>query len=104
MGAEAIKMGIIRDTKLFEMMEQNAPHIMDLKPGLIDEVLYEAVRHKADVLAQDEKESGLRATLNFGHTIGHGVEALLSPQVLHGESVSIGCVAEAELASRMGYL
>lgn len=102
--AEAIKMGVIRDKSLFDLLEAQAQRIMDMDPILLQEVLHKSIQHKADVVAQDEKETGLRATLNYGHTIGHAVEALVSPKLLHGECVSIGCVAEADLACRMGYL
>ncbi|CAJ1327381.1 unnamed protein product [Effrenium voratum] len=102
--AEAIKMGIIRDTELFKTMVANPEKIMALDQKLMQEVLHKAVAHKADIVAIDEKETGLRATLNYGHTIGHAIEALVSPKLLHGECVAIGCVAEAELACRMGHL
>lgn len=102
--AEAIKMGIIRDAELFKLMAANPLRIMGLDHSLLQEILYKAVMHKAQVVALDEKETGLRATLNFGHTIGHAIEAIVSPAMLHGECVSIGMVAEAELASRMGHL
>jgi len=102
--AEAIKMGVIRDAELFEKLAANAERIMKLDAPLLQEVLYKAVGHKADIVAIDEKETGLRATLNYGHTIGHAIEALVSPKLLHGECVSIGCVAEADLAVRMGHL
>jgi len=102
--AEAIKMGVIRDSELFKLMVSQPQKIMDLDPALLQEVLYKAIKHKADIVAIDEKETGLRATLNYGHTIGHAIEALVSPKMLHGECVSIGCVAEADLAYRMGHL
>mmetsp|Transcript_54531 Transcript_54531/g.127453 ORF Transcript_54531/g.127453 Transcript_54531/m.127453 type:complete len:391 (-) Transcript_54531:65-1237(-) len=102
--AEAIKMGVIRDKELFDLMTSQVAKIRELDAVLMQEVLYKAVKHKADIVAIDEKETGLRATLNYGHTIGHAVEALISPTLLHGECVSIGCVAEAELAYRMGHL
>jgi pentafunctional AROM polypeptide len=102
--AEAIKMGVIRDSKLFDLMEREHSNIISLDATLMGEVLYQAVRHKADVVAQDPTEKGIRATLNYGHTIGHAFEALLSPRWLHGECVSLGCIAEADLACRMGYL
>lgn len=102
--AEAIKMGIIRDAKLFEIMEKEHGKIGALDPSVTANVIYESVRHKADVVAQDEKEIGVRATLNFGHTIGHAIEALKSPEMLHGECVSVGCVLEADLAARLGHL
>lgn len=75
-----------------------------MNPAILEEILYKAVKHKADIVAIDEKETGLRATLNWGHTIGHAIEGLVSPKLLHGECVSIGCVAEADLACRMGHL
>mmetsp|Transcript_65910 Transcript_65910/g.157591 ORF Transcript_65910/g.157591 Transcript_65910/m.157591 type:complete len:397 (-) Transcript_65910:59-1249(-) len=102
--AEAIKMGVIRDKELFDIMASEAARIKDLDAALMQEVLYKAVKHKADIVAIDEKETGLRATLNYGHTIGHAIEALVSPTLLHGECVAIGCIAEAELAHRMGHL
>eukprot|EP00931_Biecheleriopsis_adriatica_P066226 TRINITY_DN40624_c0_g1_i1.p1 TRINITY_DN40624_c0_g1~~TRINITY_DN40624_c0_g1_i1.p1 ORF type:complete len:390 (+),score=82.75 TRINITY_DN40624_c0_g1_i1:54-1223(+) len=102
--AEAVKMGVIQDVKLFELMEKNSEKIMSLDPQLLQEVLHSAVAHKARIVAIDEKETGLRATLNYGHTIGHAIEGLVSPQLLHGECVSIGCVWEAELAARLGHL
>merc|ERR1711904_385392 len=66
-------------------------------------VLHKAVAHNADVVKLDPTEQGIRATLNFGHTIGHAIEALVSPHMLHGECVAIGSVAEADLACRMGH-
>merc|ERR1719461_2103737 len=97
-------MGVIQDVKLFELMEKNAERIIDLDPEMLQEVLHSAVAHKARIVAIDEKETGLRATLNYGHTIGHAIEALKSPELLHGECVSIGCVLEADLACRMGHI
>lgn len=102
--AEAIKMGCIRDSGLFQFMATESQRIIGLEPTLLREVLYLSIGHKAHIVALDEKETGLRATLNFGHTIGHAIEALVSPALLHGECVSIGCVAEAALAHRMGHL
>ncbi|KAJ1890177.1 3-dehydroquinate dehydratase (3-dehydroquinase) [Kickxella alabastrina] len=67
-------------------------------------VIAASARVKAYVVTHDERESGMRGLLNFGHTIGHGIEAILSPQVLHGECVAVGCVLEAEVARRLGHL
>merc|ERR1719436_2128542 len=97
-------MGVIRDAELFKLMAEQAEHIISLQHTQIQEVLHKAVAHKAEIVAIDEKETGLRATLNYGHTIGHAIEALVSPKLLHGECVSIGCVAEAKLACRLGHL
>mmetsp|Transcript_88692 Transcript_88692/g.185399 ORF Transcript_88692/g.185399 Transcript_88692/m.185399 type:complete len:387 (+) Transcript_88692:150-1310(+) len=102
--AEAIKMGVIRDAALFDTMEKESEKILKLDPSVTAGVIYDSVRHKADVVAIDEKETGLRATLNYGHTIGHAIEGLKSPELLHGECVAIGCVLEADLACRMGKL
>merc|ERR1719291_1532665 len=88
-------MGVIRDADLFKLMVSKAKDIIALSHEQMQQVLYKAIAHKADIVAIDEKETGLRATLNFGHTIGHAIEALVSPGLLHGECVAIGCVFEA---------
>ena len=59
------------------------------------------MRLKAEVVALDEREAGVRSTLNFGHTIGHAVESVCAPDFFHGECVSLGCIAEGELAVRL---
>jgi 3-dehydroquinate synthase len=100
--SEAIKMGLIRMPALFETLERQPERVMALAPELIDQVIYDSIRGKAEVVAADEREAGLRGTLNWGHTIGHAIEALKSPAMMHGECVAIGCVAEAELSLRMG--
>ena len=111
---EAIKSGIIRDAKLFRYMEHNAdlilgrinkpdvPHLdselWDVKfgpdPAALQKVVAASVRVKAEVVSQDEKESGLRMVLNFGHTIGHAIEAATHyRKLLHGEAVAWGMIA-----------
>lgn len=100
--AEAIKMGCIRYLPLFEMLEKDPERVMGLDDELISGVIYESVRLKAEVVKLDEKEGGLRSTLNWGHTVGHAIEALKSPAMMHGECVAIGCVVETELSLRMG--
>eukprot|EP00929_Paragymnodinium_shiwhaense_P042531 TRINITY_DN21998_c0_g2_i1.p1 TRINITY_DN21998_c0_g2~~TRINITY_DN21998_c0_g2_i1.p1 ORF type:complete len:1551 (+),score=381.55 TRINITY_DN21998_c0_g2_i1:60-4655(+) len=102
--AEAVKMGLIRSKKLFELMEDHVDAIRALEPEVTAQVVHQAVGLKAEVVALDEKETGLRSTLNFGHTIGHAIEGLASPALLHGECVSIGMVYEAILARDLGYL
>jgi len=81
--AEAVKMGCIRNAGLFDYMEKNAEKILKQDSEALAEVIYTAIKGKADVVAQDEKEKGLRSTLNFGHTIGHAVEALEKKEVLY---------------------
>ncbi|CAO3635723.1 unnamed protein product [Cunninghamella echinulata] len=72
--------------------------------NLLLDVILGSARVKAHVVTNDEREGGLRGLLNFGHSIGHGIEALVSPLLLHGECVSIGCVKEAELSRNLGHL
>merc|ERR1712032_1228758 len=67
------------------------------------EAIYLAVMEKAEVVRLDEKEGGIRSTLNWGHTIGHAIEAIKSPAMMHGECVAVGCVVEAELARLIGH-
>ena len=100
--AEAIKMGCIRLPSLFDLLEAHPERIMRLDGELIEQVIYDSIRMKAEVVALDEREAGLRSTLNWGHTVGHAVEAIMSPNMMHGECVAVGCVVEAELSRRMG--
>jgi 3-dehydroquinate synthase len=101
---ESIKAGIIYDAKLFRYMEQNADAILAAKkspdPAVLTRIVAASVRVKADVVSQDEKESGLRMILNFGHTIGHAIEAATNyKQLLHGEAVAWGSIAALNVAT-----
>ncbi|NER03101.1 MAG: 3-dehydroquinate synthase, partial [Okeania sp. SIO3C4] len=103
--AEVIKYGTIWDAELFAKMEnsQELDEINHLTPGLLEEILIRSCQSKADVVEKDEKESGLRAILNYGHTIGHAVESLTGyTMVTHGEAVAIGMVAASRLAVELG--
>jgi 3-dehydroquinate synthase len=96
---ESIKAGIIYDAKLFRYMEQNADAILAGDPKALTHVVAASVRVKADVVSKDEKESGLRMILNFGHTIGHAIEAATNyKQLLHGEAVAWGSIAALNVA------
>ncbi|KAF4139019.1 Shikimate / quinate 5-dehydrogenase [Phytophthora infestans] len=100
---EVIKSGAIFDAELFELLENSAETILSLSDmDIVQRVVALTVQVKATVVTQDTKEMGLRAILNFGHSIGHGIEALLQPEYLHGECVSMGCIKEAEIARGMG--
>ena len=91
---ESIKAGIIYDAKLFRYMEQNADAVLAGEPAALTRVVTASVRVKADVVGKDERESGLRMILNFGHTIGHAIEAATNyRQLLHGEAVAWGSIA-----------
>jgi 3-dehydroquinate synthase len=95
---ESVKAGIIRDPKLFRYMEQNADAILKGDAKALTHVVTASVRVKADVVANDERESGLRMILNYGHTIGHAIEAATSyKQLLHGEAVGWGSIAATHL-------
>jgi len=98
--AEVIKYGIIYDEPLFRRLERDLPKLLARKPAVLEPVIARCCEIKADVVGQDETESGLRAILNFGHTIGHALEAISSyGKYLHGEAISIGQVAAAQLSS-----
>ncbi len=100
--AEVIKYGIIYDAKLFEQLERDLPQLLKRRVDPLGSVIARCCEIKADVVSQDETESGLRAILNFGHTIGHGLEAISSyGKYLHGEAISIGQVAAAHLSARL---
>jgi 3-dehydroquinate synthase len=103
---ESIKAGVIYDAKLFRYMEQNAEAILNTSntrkntdTKALTKVVAASVRVKADVVSKDEKESGLRMILNFGHTIGHAIEAATNyKQLLHGEAVAWGSIAALNVA------
>jgi len=103
--AEVIKYGIIRDAELFEKLEQSQrlDHLQYISDELLQEILTRSCQAKADVVSKDEKEAGLRAILNYGHTIGHAVESLTGYKVVnHGEAVAIGMVAAGQIAVALG--
>ncbi len=104
--AEVVKYGIIRDADFFSFLEENYRDILSLEPSAVEKAVAISCRIKADVVAADEREeSGLRAILNFGHTIAHSLEALTDYNTYrHGEAVAIGMACAAEISSRLGYL
>ena len=102
---ESIKAGIIRDPKLFRYLEQNASAILDESPdpAVLTQVVTASVRVKAEVVSADEKESGLRMVLNFGHTLGHAIEAATGyKKLLHGEAIAWGSIAALHLSLNRG--
>ncbi len=100
--AEVIKYGIIRDPALFRRLERDWDLVMAREPRLMEAIVARCCQIKADVVAADETESGERAILNFGHTLGHGLEAITRyGQYLHGEAISIGQVAAAMLSEKL---
>jgi 3-dehydroquinate synthase len=103
--AEIVKHGIIRDAELFGFLEERVEDVVDAKLTAHELVWLIArnARIKADVVSADEREGGLRAILNYGHTIGHAIEAATSyKRYRHGEAVLLGMIAAGELAARRG--
>ncbi len=101
--AEVIKAGAIRDRAFFDWLETNLPRIAARDTDALVHAVTESCRIKAAVVAADERESGERALLNFGHTFGHAIEAGLGyGQWLHGEAVAAGMVLAARLSERLG--
>jgi 3-dehydroquinate synthase len=103
--AEVIKYGVIWDAELFEQLEA-APRLDQqryISADLMQSILTRSCQAKAQVVSQDEKEAGLRAILNYGHTIGHAVESLTGYRLVnHGEAVAIGMVAAGQIAVALG--
>jgi 3-dehydroquinate synthase len=100
--AEVIKYGIIHDAELFAQLERDLPKLLKLETKALAGVIARCCEIKAEVVSQDETETGLRAILNFGHTIGHALEAISRyGKYLHGEAIAIGQVAAAELSSAL---
>jgi 3-dehydroquinate synthase len=102
---EALKAGIIGNPKLFGGLERVSPAALRDDPHGLEWVIAESVKLKAQVVSADERENGLRRVLNFGHTIGHALEAATKYRhFLHGEAVAWGMVAAAHIAVRVGKL
>ncbi len=100
---ESVKAGIIRDRALVRFMEDHADKVLGRDPKSLEKVIAASIRMKADVVNSDERESGLRMILNFGHTVGHALEQATSYKtLLHGEAVGWGMVAALYLARERG--
>jgi len=100
--AEVIKYGIIYDAALFKRLERDLEKLIQRDPQTLSPVIARCCAIKAEIVGQDETEGGLRAILNFGHTIGHAIEAITGyGKFLHGEAISIGQVAAARLSERL---
>ena len=101
---EALKCGVIGNSALFARLEQSSIKSLRKDRELLTWAIAESVRLKAQVVAADEKEGGLRRVLNFGHTLGHALETATSYRhFLHGEAVAWGMIAAAKIAEEMGF-
>ncbi|UDQ98538.1 3-dehydroquinate synthase [Lentisphaerota bacterium WC36G] len=102
--AEIIKYGVIIDKSLFDNLEQNIDKINSLDINYYSEIIARCCQIKADVVAQDEREGGIRAILNYGHTFGHAIEKVSNFTVGHGEAVAVGMCMAANLAVAQGLM
>ena len=101
--SEVIKYGALGDIGFFEWLEQNISGLMTLDKGKLAEAVYRCCQMKADIVAQDETEQGIRAWLNLGHTFGHAIETEMGYGTwLHGEAVAAGCVLAGRLSEQLG--
>jgi 3-dehydroquinate synthase len=101
--AEVIKHGFIMDPGMLDILEHDAERLLAIQPDLMTEIVARNAALKADVVTRDEHEGGLRMILNYGHTVGHAIEAVTGyTNVPHGEAISIGMMAAAEIGRRMG--
>jgi 3-dehydroquinate synthase len=102
--AEVIKAAAARNKKLFSFLEINIRRAKELHSGVLEDMIAEAARVKAEIVSKDEREKGLRSVMNFGHTVGHAIEAVSQFNLKHGQAVAIGMMAAAKISARMGML
>ncbi|WP_235041424.1 3-dehydroquinate synthase [Vreelandella profundi] len=103
--AEVVKYGFIRDEAFLSWLEANMPALLDVTPDVIAEAIARSCQIKADIVAEDETEQGVRALLNLGHTFGHAIEAHQGyGNWLHGEAVGAGMAMAATLSQQLGWI
>jgi 3-dehydroquinate synthase len=102
--AEIIKHGMVLDYHFFAFLEKNIQKVLSLDPAILEDVISQSVRIKADTVEQDEFDLGVRNILNYGHTIGHAIESVSGLTVWHGEAVAMGMIIEARIANKLNML
>lgn len=103
--AEVIKYGLLWDNAFLQWLDNNMSALMQRDEALLTQAIHRSCEIKAEVVAEDERESGVRALLNLGHTFGHAIEnAMGYGEWLHGEAVSVGMFMAAELSAKMGWI
>jgi len=102
--AEIIKYGIIRDTNFFNYIEKNLDSIRALNNDIVEETIFRSVQIKTHFIELDEQDLGARQILNFGHTVGHGIESVSNFKISHGEAVALGMIAAAKISFNIGIL
>ena len=100
--AEALKHGYIADPALLDSIEAARELVFARDPATLIDLIERSIRVKVDIVSDDEREAGRRATLNFGHTVGHALEATTDYSLLHGEAVALGMIVETEIAAAIG--
>lgn len=100
--AEVVKHGLIADLQFANLLYENAKELLELNLDYLNEVIYKGIGIKAAIVSQDEREQGIRAILNYGHTLAHSIETNSHYEYLHGEAVAIGMVFASKLAMQMG--
>jgi 3-dehydroquinate synthase len=99
--AEVVKAAVIGDVKLFRWLERNVDPLRARDPDALEHAIEACMRIKGRVVARDEREAGRRAVLNFGHTVGHAIEAQTGFAMHHGHAVAVGMVVESRVAERV---
>ena len=102
--AEVIKYAVIKDKEFFAYLEQNLDCIKSLEERFLEEIVHKSARIKAEVVEKDEKDSGLRNILNYGHTLGHAIESASDFKVEHGKAVALGMLAAARISTKLGLM
>ncbi len=102
--AEVIKSAAIRNRNLFNFLDINVNKALEYHPAVLETIVLETSMIKTEIVEKDEKEEDLRGILNYGHTIGHAIEAASNYELKHGQAVAIGMVAAAKISSRMEIL
>lgn len=103
--AEVIKYGLIRDARFFDWLEDNIDKLINRDADALAYIIERSCNNKAEVVAADERESGIRAILNLGHTFGHAIETGLGyGKWLHGEAIALGMLMAADLSHRIGWV
>jgi len=102
--AEVIKSAVVWDKEFFAYLEMNLDRIKSLGDRELEETVFRSAKIKAEIVAKDERDLGLRHILNYGHTIGHAIESAADFSIGHGEAIAIGMLAAATISNRLGIL
>ncbi len=102
--AEVIKYGVIGDREFFVYLEKNLDQIKSLDERLLEEIVYNSAKIKAEIVEKDEKDLGWRNILNYGHTVGHAIESASDFKVEHGKAVALGMLAAGRISNKLGLL